>query len=122
MAVALVAATTMLWGQQNAVVSETAGNRVYLEMSLPTLQSNLDTLFARCSQASSLNWSDVLANGGSPGVDVAFNGFSASGIGDLAASGTVTADSLILNKDAALFGRGVTQCTCAQRWWRTSKP
>lgn len=113
MAVALVAATTMLWGQQNAVVSETSGNRVYLEMSLPALQSNLDTLFARSSQASSLTWSDVLANGGSPGVDVAFNGFSASGIGDLAASGTVTADSLVLNKDAALLGRlnitGVTQ-------------
>gem|GEM_PF-1824885 len=113
MAVALMAATTMLWGQQNAVVSETSGSRVYLEMSLPALQSNLDTLFARSAQASSLTWSDVLANGGSPGVDVAFNGFSASGIGDLAASGTVTADSLVLNKDADLLGRlsitGVTQ-------------
>lgn len=113
MAVALMAATTMLWGQQNAVVSETSGSRVYLEMSLPALQSNLDTLFARSAQGSSLTWSDVLANGGSPGVDVAFNGFSASGIGDLAASGTVTADSLVLNKDADLLGRlsitGVTQ-------------
>ena len=99
--------TSTMWGQQSAVSTEISGNRVYLEMNLSGLQADLDTLFARTSSSSSssLTWSDVLSNGGTPGMDVNFNGYDALGLENVFANGRVTADSLVVNLDAEIAGR-----------------
>ena len=76
---------------------------------MPALRANLDTLFAASANANAslqnLSWSDVLQNGTTPGVDVDFFGYDASGLGNITTSGTVTGDSLVLNKDATISGK-----------------
>ena len=85
------------------------GNKVFLELDLRLLEAQLDTLFnatsAASSAASSSSWSDVLSNGSNPGMDINFNNYDITGLGELTSSGTLTADSLILNKDATITGR-----------------
>lgn len=102
------------WSQGNyqQVVSSTShGNKVYLEINALRLQQSLDSLFlhAGLGQGSGpggqVDWSQVLDNGNSPGMDVDFDGFNAFGVENLTAGGTVSADSLILNKDASITGR-----------------
>ena len=95
--------------QQTAVVSEAEGNKVYLKIEAFSLRSNLDTLFAEAAalqgQIDNLSWADVLENGTTPGVDVDFFGYDATGIGNVTTSGTFTGDSLALSKDATIAGR-----------------
>ena len=97
--------------QSTAVVSERVNDKVFLSLDLYALRGNLDSLFSQLSQvsttssgASSSTWGDVLGNGNNPERDVQFSGYDALGIEDLVATGTLTADSLILNKDAAISG------------------
>lgn len=95
--------------QQTAVVSEDQGNKVYLKIEAFSLRANLDTLFAEAAalqgQIDNLSWADVLVNGTTPGVDVNFFGYDATGIGNVTTTGTFTGDSLVLNKDATVAGR-----------------
>ena len=100
------------WGQQSAVVSESVGSRVFMEVSRIGLRSDLDTLYARVANlgqavgaSSSLTWSDVLTNGGNPGMDINFSSYDITGLGGLMSTGTLAADSLTLNKDADITGR-----------------
>ena len=100
------------WGQQSAVVSESVGSRVFMEVSTIGLRSDLDTLYARVANlgpavgaSSSLTWSDVLTNGGNPGMDINFSSYDITGLGGLTSTGTLAADSLTLNKDADITGR-----------------
>ena len=93
------------WGQQSAVISESSGNRVFMEVSTTGLRSDLDTLYARIANfgqvagaASSLTWSDVLTNGGNPGGDVNFTGYDALGLANVSASGTMTVDSISVTR------------------------
>ena len=97
--------------QSTAVVSERVNDKVFLSLDLYALRGNLDSLFSQLSQvsttssgASSSTWGDVLGNGNNPERDVQFSGYDALGIEDLVSTGTLTADSLILNKDAAISG------------------
>ena len=95
--------------QQNAVHGQVQGNRIYMSVNPEALKANLDTLFTNnASTQSALNnltWSDVLGNGTTPGMDVDFFGYNASGLGQVTTTGTFTGDSLVLNKDAAITGR-----------------
>jgi len=95
--------------QQNAVHGNVQGNRIYMSVNPEALKANLDTLFTNnASTQSALNnltWSDVLGNGTTPGMDVDFFGYNASGLGQVTTTGTFTGDSLVLNKDAAITGR-----------------
>jgi hypothetical protein len=52
-----------------------------------------------------LEWVDVLTNGNNPGMNVNYNGFSVFGIDSLTSTGVITADSLILTKDADITGK-----------------
>ena len=93
----------------NVVESTNSGNKVFLQVNLPNLQQSVDTLFARIdgvsASASSQSWGDVLNNGSNPGMDIDFSGYDINGLGGLTSTGTLTADSLSLNKDADIMGR-----------------
>jgi uncharacterized protein (TIGR02145 family) len=95
--------------QSSAVVQHGNGSKIFLKIDAHLLRSNLDTLFTKAAdlqnQINTLSWADVLTNGTSPGVDVDFFGYSALGLGQVTTTGTVTADSLVLNKDASVAGR-----------------
>lgn len=95
--------------QQTAVHQTTAGDKVYLRVDGLSLRSNLDTLFSNIAglgdEIENLSWSDVLENGTTPGTDVDFFGYDATGLGQVTTTGTFTGDSLVLNKDAAITGR-----------------
>ncbi len=95
--------------QQVAVVSDESGNKVFLRIDPLLLRGDLDTLYASFGdlqdQIDNLSWADVLENGTSPGIDVNFFGFDATGLGQVTTTGTLTGDSLVLNKDAAITGR-----------------
>lgn len=115
-AVALVLNTTDARSQDNGwrvSTQRAVGSKVYLELDLHLLEAELDALNNQASGSQNLTWSSVLSNGNSPGVDVNFSGYDAMGIGDVSATGTVAADSLVLNKDATIAGRlqvsGVTE-------------
>lgn len=99
----------LAWGQQSSVNTSSQGNKVYIEVSPLDLRSNLDTLFSNTASLGStlenLSWADVLENGTSPGVDVDFSGYDATGLGQVTTTGTFTGDSLNLNKDAVITGR-----------------
>ena len=91
--------------QSTTVSSTQSGAKVYLEIDVQQLQSELDTLFSWAAAAQSLDWNGVLLNGSNPGMDVNFGGYRVTGIGDLVASGVLMADSLALSKDAVISGR-----------------
>ncbi|MFZ9055958.1 MAG: hypothetical protein ACO2ZL_09140, partial [Flavobacteriales bacterium] len=95
--------------QQNAVHGQVQGTHIYMSVNPEALKANLDTLFANSTSTQSalnnLTWSDVLGNGTTPGMDVDFFGYNASGLGQVTTTGTFTGDSLVLNKDAAITGR-----------------
>ena len=99
---------TLLFAQSSAVTQEQNGSKVYLKIDPQFLRSDLDNLFSQTNnlslQLASTTWADILTNGTSPGVDVNFSGFHAFGLGDLTAGGTLTADSLVLLKDASIAG------------------
>ncbi len=103
--------STFVLGQANyqQVVNSTAvGNKVFLEVNAVNLQQSIDSIFSALTPENlggSNDWSDVLDNGNNPGMDVNFSSYDAYGIGDLTASGTVAADSLVLAKDATIAGR-----------------
>ena len=85
--------------------SKVVGSKVYLDLDLRLLEDQLDSLHNGVSGASSSTWGDVLTNGGNPGMDVNFGGYDALGLEDVTAAGTLTGDSLVLNKDASITGR-----------------
>ena len=95
--------------QQSAVHNLQEGNKVFLRVHPDALKADLDTLFANSASAqtalNNLSWSEVLENGTTPGMDVDFFGYNASGLGQVTTSGTFTGDSLVLNKDAAISGK-----------------
>lgn len=95
--------------QQQAVIGEAQGNKIYLKVDALMLRGDLDTLFTKSAglqdQISNLSWSDVLENGTTPGQDVNFFGYDATGLGNVTTTGTFTGDSLVLNKDAEITGR-----------------
>lgn len=99
----------LTYAQQTAVRSNVIGDKVFLEIDVNGLQANLDSLFAQSASSSaalgSISWADVLEEGTSPGTDVAFFGYDLTGVGQLTSMGTLTADSLVLNKDAQIVGR-----------------
>ena len=104
------ACATSTWAQQQvAVQTDAQGDKVYLRVDALLLRGDLDTLFTKADglqQAiEGLSWADVLENGTSPGMDVNFFGYDASGLGNLTTNGTLTGDSLVLNKDAVISGR-----------------
>ena len=100
---------TLAQAQSSAVVQHGDPQKIFLKIDAHLLRSNLDTLFTKAAdlqnQINTLSWADVLTNGTSPGVDVDFFGYSALGLGQVTTTGTVTADSLVLNKDASVAGR-----------------
>jgi uncharacterized protein (TIGR02145 family) len=53
---------------------------------------------------SNISWASALNNGATPGRNVDFFGFDALGLEDLTAAGTLSADSLVLLKDASIAG------------------
>ena len=85
--------------------SKVVGSKVYLDLDLRLLEDQLEILHNGLTSAASATWGDVLSNGGNPGMDVNFSGYDANGIADVTATGTITADSLVLNKDADITGR-----------------
>ena len=92
---------------QQVVVSTSQGDKVFLEVNARHLQQSIDSLFFRIDPEnfeSTDAWSDVLENGNNPGMDVNFSAYDAYGITDLTADGTLTADSLVLGKDASIAG------------------
>lgn len=95
--------------QQNAVITDQQGSKVYLKLDTKLLQGDLDTLYAETSslqtQITNRNWADVLAAGATPGMHVDFFGFEALGLGAVTTEGTFTGDSLVLQKDATVAGR-----------------
>ena len=107
--IATMLSTSEVSAQQNAVRGQVQGNRIYMSVNPEALKANLDTLFMNSastqSALSNLTWSDVLGNGTTPGMDVDFFGYNASGLGQVTTTGTFTGDSLVLNKDAAITGR-----------------
>jgi hypothetical protein len=89
------------------------GNKVFLELDLLQLEAVLDSVYNNISSvsssSSSLTWGDVLTNGSNPGMDVNFSGYDLTNAGNVTTTGTLTGDSLLLNKDASITGRlGVT--------------
>jgi uncharacterized protein (TIGR02145 family) len=94
---------------QQVIHTTTSGNRVFMEINMLNLQESLDSLFLNMSSiqagGSGSSWSDVLANGSNPGTDINFNSFGISGLGELTSTGTLTADSLVLTKDAEIAGK-----------------
>lgn len=92
---------------QQVVTATQQGNKVFLEINALLLQQSLDSLFSQSSGTSGTtgNWNAVLQAGNSPGMNVDFDAYDAFGIADLTATGTLTADSLVLNKDAAITGK-----------------
>jgi len=107
--IATILSTSETSAQQNAVHGQVQGNRIYMSVNPEALKANLDTLFMNSASTQSalnnLTWSDVLGNGTTPGMDVDFFGYNASGLGQVTTTGTFTGDSLVLNKDAAITGR-----------------
>ena len=107
--IATILSTSEASAQQNAVHGQVQGNRIYMSVNPEALKANLDTLFMNSASTQSalnnLTWSDVLGNGTTPGMDVDFFGYNASGLGQVTTTGTFTGDSLVLNKDAAITGR-----------------
>ncbi len=105
----MAALVQLAQAQQTAVRSNVIGDKVYLEIDLDGLQANLDSLFAQSAASSSalgsLTWADLLDQGTSPGMDVSFFGYDLTGLGQVTSSATLTADSLVLNKDAQIVGR-----------------
>ena len=93
---------------QNVVQTSVMGNKAFLEMNMLNLQQSLDTVFARLGSAgssgSTQSWSDVLGNGSNPGMDINFHSFDVFGLGGLTSTGTLSADSLMLGKDAEITG------------------
>jgi hypothetical protein len=113
---ALASGYTTLQAQQTAVIAEQQGPKVYLKVDGLMLRGDLDTLFSKSAglqdQINNLSWSDVLENGTTPGVDVDFFGYDATGLGNVTTTGTFTGDSLVLNKNAEITGRlNVTDVT-----------
>jgi len=96
------------WAQSSAVIQEQNESKIYLKIDPMLLQSDLDNLFNQVNNLTlnvgSITWSDVLNNGDTPGRNVNFFGFHAFGLGDLTAGGTLSADSLVLLKDATIAG------------------
>lgn len=93
-----------LKAQSSAVETVQAGSKVFLEINAQQLQTELNSLFNATSGAANSDWNTVLTNGSNPGMDVNFSGYDAIGFGHINADGTVTADSLVLNKDASVTG------------------
>ena len=90
------------------VQRSTSGNKAFLEINMLNLEHALDSLFSSITSlesASNASWSDVLSNGSNPGMDIDFSSYGITGIDGLTSTGTLTADSLILNKDADITGR-----------------
>lgn len=106
----MLVSSSLAWSQSNyqQVVTATGeGNKVYLEVNALHLQQSIDSIFSQLTPdnlGGSNDWSDVLGNGNNPGMDVNFSSYDAYGMGDLTASGTLTADSLVLGKDATIAG------------------
>jgi hypothetical protein len=100
---------TLVAQNQQAVVTTLEGGKVFMQLGLPGLQADLDSLFSQSAAQSSslqnLSWSDVLGLGTNPGVNVDFFGHTAHGLGHVTTTGTFTGDSLVLNKDATISGR-----------------
>lgn len=93
-----------LKAQSSVVETVQAGSKVFLEINAQQLQTELNSLFNATSGAANSDWNTVLTNGSNPGMDVNFSGYDAIGFGHINADGTVTADSLVLNKDASVTG------------------
>lgn len=72
------------------------------------MRSDLDSLFYQVNllnaSISNISWASALNNGATPGRNVDFFGFDALGLEDLTAAGTLSADSLVLLKDASIAG------------------
>jgi uncharacterized protein (TIGR02145 family) len=96
------------WAQSTAVTQEQNGSKVYLKIDPQFLQSDLDSLFYKVNllnaSISNISWASALNNGATPGRNVDFFGFDALGLEDLTAAGTLSADSLVLLKDASIAG------------------
>lgn len=107
--ISILATSASVIAQQTAVQTATTGDKVYIQIDGLSLRSNLDTLFQEVTslqgQIDALSWADVLENGTTPGVDVNFFGYDATGLGQVTTTGTFTGDSLVLMKDAAIAGR-----------------
>ena len=90
---------------QQVVESTESGSKVFLEINLMHLQQSMDSIFLQLTESSTTNWGDVLINGSNPGMDIDFSSYDITGLGGLTSTGTLTADSLFLNKDADLTGK-----------------
>lgn len=97
-------ACSSMQAQSDAVTTAQSGSKVFLEVNAQQLQFELDSLFNATSGAANSDWNTILSNGSNPGMDVNFSGYDATGLGDVSASGIVTSDSLVLNKDATVAG------------------
>jgi uncharacterized protein (TIGR02145 family) len=90
---------------QQVVEATGSGNKVLLDINLMHLQQSMDSIFLQLTESSTTNWGDVLINGSNPGMDIDFSSYEITGLGGLTSTGTLTADSLFLNKDADLTGK-----------------
>ncbi|MFZ8837224.1 MAG: hypothetical protein ACO2XQ_09275, partial [Flavobacteriales bacterium] len=103
-------ASTAAWSQTDVsqvVRSSNAGGEMHIwvdHYQLLTFSDSVVRSLDAVVDGQWNGWSDVLANQNSPGVDVDFDGYNAYGVEDLTCTGTVTSDSLVLNKDAVIAG------------------
>ena len=102
--------TTAIAQQATARVvrADINGNQFHMYLDHDSLQSLIDrTMGAMDANGNGtlLQWADALTNGNNPGMNVNYNGFSVFGIDSLTSTGLLTADSLILHKDAAITGK-----------------
>ena len=105
---------TSLTAQVQVVRADINGNHIHMYLDHDSLQSFVNQVASFIDESASgmdanhngtdLEWSDVLSNGNDPGMNVNYNGFSAFGIDSLTSTGVITADSLILTKDADITG------------------
>jgi len=89
---------------QQVVETTESGSKVFLEINLMHLQQSMDSIFQQLTEASNSNWGDVLNNGSNPGMDIDFSSYDITGLGGVTSTGTLTADSLLVNSGARISG------------------
>ena len=103
---ALFCGSTTATAQQataQIIRADVNGNQIHMYLDHDSLQSLINRTMSAMDaneDGALLEWSDALTNGNNPGMNVNYNGFSVFGIDSLTSTGLLTADSLILHKDA----------------------
>jgi hypothetical protein len=115
LAILLSLSVTSVTGQVQVVRADINGNKIHMYLDHDSLQSFVNqtasfidgsaTAMDANDNGTDLEWVDVLTNGNNPGMNVNYNGFSVFGIDSLTSTGVITADSLILTKDADITGK-----------------